>query len=105
MLNQVILNGIVKEDVVVKETNTGIHYASMVLKVEREYRNSEGAFDVDEISIMLWRSVADQCASYCRAGTNATIKGRIQSSLYNREDGSVFYNYEIIAEKVFFLEK
>ena len=104
MLNQVVICGSVVEDVVLKETSTGILYANILMRVKREYRNSEGNYDSDTFSIVVWRSVAEQCVSMCKQNVNIAIKGRLQSNMYNREDGTTFYNYEIIAEKVFVMD-
>ena len=105
MLNQVIIAGVVKEEPLLKKTSSGLHYANLIVEVKKEFRNTEGNYDSDVFSILLWRSVAEHCISICKEGNLVAIKGRLQSSLFNREDGSVFYNYEIIADKVFFLEQ
>lgn len=105
MFNQIVLAGTVKEIPQIKETSQGVHYGSLVMDVKREYRNSDGNFDFDTISVTLWRSVVDHCVSICNKGDVVAVKGRLHSSIFNRDDGSVFYNYEIIAEKVFVLEK
>lgn len=105
MLNQIIIAGNVVEDIELKETSNQTHYANLVIKVKREYRNSQGNYDEDVFSVLLWRSVADQCIMNCKKDDLVAIKGRVQSNVYNREDGTTFYNYEIIADKVMVLEK
>ena len=105
MLNQVIIAGIVKETPILKETNAKNHYANLLLEVQREYRNNEGNYDIDVFNVLVWRNIAEQCVEICKEGNMVAVKGRLQSSVYNREDGSVFYNYDIMAEKVFVLDK
>ena len=101
MLNQVILSGVVKEVPQIKETANGVHYANLLLEVKKEFKNSEGVYEKELYSVLMWRAVADQCVTLCEQGDIVTVKGRLQSSLYNREDGNVFFNYEIIADKIF----
>lgn len=105
VFNQIVLAGIVKEVPQIKETTSGVHYGTLVMDVKREYRNSEGNYDFDTIAITLWRSVVDHCVSNCSKGDMVAIKGRLHCSIYQKEDGNVFYNYEVVAEKVFLLEK
>ena len=42
-------------------------------------------------------------SEYCRKGDIIGVKGRLQSSTYEKEDGSKAYKMELIAEKVTFL--
>lgn len=95
--------GCVKEVPHLKETNTGISFANLIVEVKRSFKNSEGVYETDIFSVTMWRGVAQSCVDLCKEGCLVGIKGRLQSNLFTKEDGSTFYNYEIIAEKVSFL--
>ena len=55
MLNQVVLVGRVQAIPKVSETSTGIKVAEMLVEVERNYKNSQGVYDIDTIQCTLWR--------------------------------------------------
>ncbi len=103
MINTFIIEGKLKEISELKETDKGIKYCHVVMSVERNYRNSEGAFDVDLIEIELWRGIAEICAENSKIDDYISIQGRIQSSQLKTNEGKSFIAYKFIAEKVSFL--
>ncbi len=103
MLNQAILVGRLTSDLKLQEMENGKQLATLTLAVPRSYKNEEGSYDTDFIDCTLWNSIASNTAEYCRKGDMIGIKGRIQTSTYELEDGSKRKVTEIIAEKVTFL--
>ena len=65
-------------------------------------KNSNGEYDTDFISCVLWQGVAESTVEYCKKGDIIGVKGRIQTSNYEK-DGEKVYSTDIIAEKVTFL--
>ena len=63
----------------------------------------DGKYDTDFIDVMLWESIAQNTAEYCKKGDIVGIKGRIQTSIYEEEDGRKRKTTEVVAEKVTFL--
>ncbi|MFV0381854.1 MAG: single-stranded DNA-binding protein [Breznakia sp.] len=104
MLNQIVIVGKVKEMPELKETNSSIKYALLTLDVNRNFKNSEGVFESDTIVCTLWRGIAESCLDVCEVGSLVGIKGRLQSRSYTNEENRTFINYEVIAEKVSFLD-
>ena len=74
----------------------------MTLAVPRSYKNSEGQYETDFITCKLWQSVAQNTADYCKKGDLVGIRGRIETSNYETEEGRKYLT-EIIADKVTFL--
>lgn len=103
MLNQTIIVGRLTSDLEVKETESGKKVSSLTLAVPRSFKNADGEYDTDFIDVMLWESIAQNTAEYCKKGDIVGIKGRIQTSLYETEDGSKRKATEVVAEKVTFL--
>ena len=103
MLNQSVLVGRLTSDLEVRETETGKHISTITLAVPRSYKNENGEYETDFIDIVLWNSVAENTAEYCRKGDMVGIKGRIQTSNYVTEDGTTRKYTEVVAEKVTFL--
>lgn len=102
MLNQTILVGRLTKDPEVQETENGKKRTSIILAVSRCYKNSEGVYDTDFIRCILWNGIATNTSEYCHKGDVLGIKGRIESSSYEK-DGETKYSLDVIAEKVTFL--
>lgn len=103
MINQCVLVGRVKEMPKLSETANGNKVASMLLEVDRSFKSAEGIVEKDIFNIQLWRGIAETCSEVCTAGSLVGIKGRIQSFNVKKEE-NIFYNAEVIAEKVSFLD-
>ncbi|MBR2067219.1 MAG: single-stranded DNA-binding protein [Solobacterium sp.] len=43
--------------------------------------------------------MAEECKEQCEIGSLVVIRGRLQSNRYEKDD-KVYYNYEIVGEKV-----
>ena len=102
MLNQVVLVGRLVDDPVVQEHENGSKSSYLKLAIPRTYRNAEGEYDTDFVDCKLWNNVAQNTAEYCQKGDIVGVKGRVQSSSYEK-DGEKKFSVDIVAEKVTFL--
>ena len=102
MLNQAVLVGRIVQDPELKETETG-KVSNITLAVPRSFKNSNGEYDTDFISCVLWKGVAESTVEYCKKGDLVGIKGRIQTRNVEFEDKTHRQFVEVIAEKVTFL--
>ena len=105
MLNQLIVVGKVKELPAMRETSNGNKVSTLLIEVNRNFKNSEGFYETDIFQVTLWKGIAESTVHLAQAGSLIAIKGRIQSSMYESKEGTQYYNYEIIAEKVSFLSQ
>lgn len=103
MLNQVVLVGRLTSDLEIKETESGKKVTSLTLAVPRSYKNMDGEYDTDFLDIVLWDTIAENTVEYCRKGDMVGIRGRLQVSTYETEDGTKRKITEVIADKVSFL--
>ena len=103
MLNQVVLVGRLTSDLEIQETESGKRRTFLTLAVQRSFKNIDGEYDTDFIDVVMWDSIAENTVEYCRKGDVVGIKGRIQTSTYETEDGTKKKATEIIAERVTFL--
>jgi len=103
MLNQVIIVGrLVKTpDLFVAES--GKKGSIITLAVGRAYKNQNGEYDADFLDCTLWTGIAENTAEYCKKGDIIGIRGRLQSRIIEKEDGSKYKKMEIVADKVTFL--
>ena len=103
MLNQTILVGRLVRDVKVQELEGGKKYANITVAVPRSFKNAEGQYDTDFIDCKIFDSIATNTAEFCQKGDIIGVKGRLQSSTYENEDGIKEYKMEVIAERITFL--
>lgn len=103
MLNQVVLVGRLTKDLEVKELEDGKKVANMTLAIPRSFKNAEGEYETDFIDCSLWNSIAENTAEYCKKGDIVGVKGRLQSSSFEKEDGNKEFRTQVMAEKVTFL--
>ena len=102
MLNQVVLVGRLTDDLEIQEHN-GKKVTTMILAVQRSFKNSDGIYEADFIKCTLWNAIASRTSEYCKKGDIVGIKGRIQTSSFKDKDDKTQYSTEVIAEKVTFL--
>ena len=103
MVNQVVLVGRLVDNPTVTNTVNGKKYTSVVIAVQRNYKNADGIYETDFIRCVLWNGIAANTSEYCHSGDVVGIKGRLQNRSYEDESKDTKYITEVIAEKVTFL--
>lgn len=103
MLNNVILVGRLTADPEIIEIEDKKKVTSVILAVNRNFKNAEGLYDTDFIRCILWNSVASTTTEYCHIGDVIGVKGRLQTSKYEDENKKTHYVMDVIAERVTFL--
>lgn len=102
-INQVVLVGRLTADPELTKTENNKSKTTMVLAVNRPFKNSDGIYETDFIRCTLWNGIAANTSEYCKKGDVVGIKGRIQISSYEDENSNKKYSTDIIAERVTFL--
>ena len=103
MLNQIVLVGRLVKTPELKVTDNGKKTSVITLAVPRNYKNQDGQYDTDFLECVLWTGIAENTAEYCKTGDMIGVKGRVQSRIIEKEDGTKRKKTEIVAEKVTFL--
>lgn len=104
MLNQIIIVGRLTDKPEVKEYNEGEGKRSQItLAVPRSYKNVDGVYDTDFVDCVMFGPIAENASEYCDKGDIVGVKGRIQTSNYEAEDGSKKKSTQIVVEKLTFL--
>ena len=98
MLNQLVLVGRLVSDLEINETENGTKECNITLSIPRNYKNEDGIYENDYISLRLCNEIATKVVEYCKKGDLLGIKGRVQT---RQEDNKNII--EIIAERVSFL--
>lgn len=102
MLNQAVLVGRIVQEPELKDTEKG-KVTNITLAVPRSFKNSNGEYDTDFISCVLWKGVAESTVEYCKKGDLVGVKGRIQTRNVEFEDETKRQFVEVVAERVTFL--
>lgn len=105
MFNEVILIGQLANKPVLRETPQGVKLTTMVLQIERPYRNNLGVRDIDFINCVLWRGIASQVTDCCEIGSFLGVKGRLQSRTYENSDNQSLSTLEVKVEHIEILDK
>jgi len=102
MLNQIIIAGRLTSDPEIQTTENNKKRTVITVAVPRAYKNIDGNYETDFIPCILWNGIAENTCEYCKKGDVIGVKGRIQTSKYEK-DGEKKYSMDIIAEKISFL--
>ena len=69
----------------------------------RSYKDADGAYDTDFIDVVVFGPIAESTAEYCKKGDMIGVKGRIETSVYENEDGEKKKSTQLIADKITYL--
>ena len=103
MLNQVILVGRLVKTPDLFLAESGKKGTVVTLAVSRSFKNQNGEYDTDFLDCTLWTGIAENTAEYCKTGDVIGVRGRLQSRIIEKDDGTKYKKMEIIADKVTFL--
>ncbi len=105
-LNKAILIGRLTKDPELRFTaGNGVPVATFTLAVDRNFTNQQGEREADFIPIVVWRKLAEICASNIIKGQQVAVSGRIQTRSWEGNDGKRRWTTEIVADEVKFLSK
>ena len=102
-MNQVALVGRITKDPILRNISKGRVQTSIIIAVNRNFKNLKGEVEADFILCSLWGKLAENTAKHCGKGSLIGVSGRIQSRTYEREDRSRVYVTEVVGENVRFL--
>ena len=102
MLNQVVLVGRLVMDPELVDTENNKNISRVTVAIPRSFKNMNGEYETDFINCILWDSVAKSTVEYCKKGDIIGIKGRVQSSVVEKDKEKKYY-FDVIAERVTFL--
>lgn len=105
MLNQIVLIGRLVRDPELRYTPSGVPVAGFALAVDRPFTNAQGQRETDFFDIVVWRKQAELAAAHLLKGRLVAVQGRLQSRSYETQDGQRRKVYEIVADRVAFLDR
>ena len=102
-MNNVVLVGRLTSNPEITETEGGRQVTYVNVAVSRNYKNVDGVYETDFIRCILWNEIAENTTEYCKIGDVIGIKGRLQTSSYDDENGKRHFVTDVVAERVTFL--
>ncbi len=106
-LNLVVISGRLTRDPDLRYTPSGRAVAKMRLASTRRYKSSTGDW-VDEtlfIDLVAWGDLAERCKERLQKGSPVIVQGRLRSREWTTQDGQKRVVFEIVANRIQFLEK
>ena len=104
-VNKVFILGNLGHEPTLRKTEKGTPVCNFSVATNEVFTNKKGESKkiTEWHKIVTWGHLANNCNKYLQKGSTVHIKGRIQNSKWEREDGQVVNNKEIIAYNVEFL--
>ncbi|MBP0983067.1 MAG: single-stranded DNA-binding protein [Oscillospiraceae bacterium] len=102
MLNNVTVQGRLCADPELRQTQSGTSVVRFRIGCSRNYKNPNGEYDSDFISVTAWKGTADLIAKHFHKGDMLIVEGSIRSGSYDDKDGKKVYTTEIEAHSVYF---
>ena len=105
-VNMAILIGNLTRDPEMKYTPKGTAVTTFGIATNRVYTTSDGEKkeEADFHNVVSWGKLAEICNQYLKKGRRIYIKGRIQSSSWQTDDGQRRTKIEIVAEDMIILD-
>ena len=103
MMNQFFGVGRLVAQPEVKESENGKKYTNFTIAVQRSYKNADGVYETDFLDVVSFGPMAETTAEYCQKGDMVGVKGRVETSSYENEDGEKRKSTQIIADRITFL--
>lgn len=103
MMNNFFGVGRLVADSEVKESENGKKYSNFTIAVQRSYKNADGVYDADFLDVVAFGPMAETTSEYCKKGDIIGIKGRVETSSYENEDGEKKKSTQIVADRISFI--
>lgn len=103
-MNKVILMGRLSQDIEMKYSGE-VAIARTSMAVQRDFKDKKtNEYGVDFINIVAFNKTAEFMEKYFHKGMKALIEGKIQTGSYTDKNGQKKYTFDIVADKVEFIE-
>ena len=103
MMNQFFGVGRLVAQPEVKESENGKKYTNFTIAVQRSYKNADGVYETDFLDVVSFGPMAETTCEYCQKGDMVGVKGRVETSSYENEDGEKRKSTQIITDRITFL--
>lgn len=102
-MNNYMCVGRLVSDPEVKELENSKKVTNITIAIPRSYKNADGEYETDFVDCTIWNNMAESTSEYCKKGDMIGIKGRLETSVYEKENGEKTKRTSVIAEKISFI--
>ena len=99
-MNKVCLTGRITKDLDIRKTQSGKSVLEFHIAIQRDRKNQNGEYLVDFIKVICWEQKADYLNSYAKKGTMVGVVGRIETNVFQNQEGKKVLDVFIQAENV-----
>ena len=104
-MNKVILMGRLTKNPEIRYTNAkNIAITNFTIAVDRNFSKEGEEKQADFINIIAWNKTAEFCEKYFDKGKKVAVYGRIETSSWKSDDGTIKYATKVVAEEVYFAD-
>lgn len=103
--NKAVVLGNITKDPELKTTPSGAQVCSFSIATNRAWFNkntNEKQTEVEFHNIVAWGKTAQLVAQYMRRGSQILIEGRLQTRMWESQDGKKNYRTEVVVENMQF---
>ena len=101
MINKTLYQGRLTRDIELKKTSSDIAYAEFSVAWSEKYKESETKCF---LRCKAWRSTAEFLQKYFSKGSMMIVEGSLQSRKWQDKNGNNRVNWEVIADRVHFVD-
>ena len=87
----------------VRSTPNGITVTTLVVAVDRKFKDAQGDKKTDFFRVVCWRQLGEICAKFLSKGKKIAVVGELQARTYEAKDGSTRLSLDVQADEVEFL--
>lgn len=102
-MNNTILIGRLVKSPELRETENKNKVTNITIAVPRSFKNQDGQYETDFIDCILWAGIAETAVEFCKKGDLIALKGRLQSSILEKENIPKMTVLQFVVEKLTFL--
>lgn len=104
-MNKVILMGNLVADPELKTTQNGKSIGEFRVAVRRARKNPQGEYESDFLRCRCFGATAEFVSKFFTKGRRILVEGSIQTSSWDKEDGTKGFSTDIIVDSVEFVDK
>lgn len=101
-INNVVLMGRLTADPEVRQTQNGKSVCTFSVAVDRNYTDDNGDRECDFIRCVAWNGSADFIGKWFNKGSMIALTGKLMTSTYEDDKGSMHYPTDVIVESISF---
>ena len=104
-MNKVVLIGTMVADPETRTSNSGKTIANFRIAIRRTRKNQDGEYESDFLRCIAIGATGDLVAKYFAKGSRIGVEGSIQTSSWDKGDGTKGYSTDILVNGIEFIDR